>query len=202
LLHDSHSRPTDSPSPRDRSGEAGYSLIELLAVISVLVVLLGAVLALGETTNRIAPRDTDRAHAIRDAQVGLHGMTRQLRQAYQLHAATAYTMDVSVVVGGVARRFSYECDEPHPTKPTYNRCYRYEVVGGSKGDGKLVIDRVLNGPNGTGGTNPIFTFETNASGNVTYATAAVDVPAKGDRQVGHRHKIPLYDGFYMRNLDV
>jgi type II secretory pathway pseudopilin PulG len=197
-----HRRRTRDLSPSARSGEAGFSLIELLAVVSLLIVILGAILALAETTQKIGPRDQDRAHAIRDAQVGLHGMTRQLRQAYLLHTATPYAMDVSVLVNGAVKRFSYECDAAHPTEPTYNRCFRFEVVGGTKGPGKLVIDRVLNGPAGTGLTNPIFRYETNSSGNVTYAEAAVDVPAKGDRRLGHAHKIALYDGFYMRNLDA
>jgi hypothetical protein len=197
-----HPNPRSSQGISRCQGEGGYSLIELLAVISLLFVLLGAILALSETSQRIAPRDQERAHAIREAQVGLHGMTRQLRQAYLLHSATAYTMDVSIVLNGAVRRYSYECDQEHPTEPVYSRCFRYEVVGGVKGSPKLVIDRVLNGPHGTGATNPVFRYETNPSGTVTYAEAAIDVPAKGGRTHGHAHKIALYDGFYMRNLDA
>jgi type II secretory pathway pseudopilin PulG len=197
--HDKHIS-KDSRDPR--AGEAGYSLIELMAVVSLLLVIVGAVLALAETAQRVAPRDQERAHAIREGQVGLHAMTKHLRQAYLLHSATAYAMDVSILQAGVVKRYSYECDQAHPTVATYNRCYRYEVVGGVKGSGTVVIDRILNGPAGTGATNPVFTYETNSSGVVTYAEAAVDVPARGGRVNGHAHKIALYDGFYMRNLDA
>jgi hypothetical protein len=175
--------------------------VELLCVVSVMIVVLGAVVALGETTARIAPSDQERAHAIREAQVGLHEMTRQLRQAYLLHAGSPYAMDVSVLVNGAPRRFSFECDHPHPDVSGYNRCLRYEVVGGTKSGGKLVIDRVLNGPAGSGSVNPIFSYETNSAGAIIYAQASIDVPAKGDRKEGHDHKIAFYDGFYMRNLD-
>jgi type II secretory pathway pseudopilin PulG len=183
-----------------RSGEAGYSLIELMAVVSLLVIVLGAVLALGETTQRIAPREQERAHAIREAQVGLHSMTRQLRQAYLPHTLTDSTMDVTLRNGS---RYSFECDQPHPTETGYNRCWRYPVVGGVKGAGTLLIDRVMNGPAGGGSPNPnpVFAYETNPAGTVTYAHVSVDVPARGERADGHPHKIGLYDGVYMRNLD-
>ena len=58
---------------------------------------------------------------------------------------------------------------------------------------------VMNGPSGTAGG--IFTYELNSGGNVTYASAAIEVPAKHDRKEGFEHKVALYDGFYMRNLD-
>ena len=48
--------------PAARRGEAGYALTELLLVSSLLAIVLGAILALGETTQRITPRDTERAH--------------------------------------------------------------------------------------------------------------------------------------------
>jgi type II secretory pathway pseudopilin PulG len=186
-------------------GEAGFALTELLVVTSLLVIVLGAILALGETTQRITPKETERAHVIREAQVGLHGMTRQLRQAYLAHSWTDYTLDVTLRDNN---RFSFECDEPHPVESGYNRCVRFPVaLDGTKGAGVPVIDRVLNGPAG-GGTpnpNPVFRYEYKpgavAGDPPIYAYVSVDVPAKGDRKQGHNHKIALYDGVYMRNLD-
>ena len=67
---------------RIRGEEAGYSLIELMIVASMMVVVLGAVLSLGDAAQRSTPKDLERAHAIRDTQVGLHRMTRELRQAH------------------------------------------------------------------------------------------------------------------------
>jgi hypothetical protein len=189
-----------------KDGEAGYALTELLLVSSLLVIVLGAILALGETTQRIAPRDTERAHVIREAQVGLHAMTRQLRQTADLSdpphvAATGSTLDVTLRDD---KRYSFECDQPHPTETGYNRCVRFPVVGGVKQtqNGIVLIDRVLNGPAGTGATNPIFTYETNPGGVVTYVRVAIHVPAKGDLVNGHDYDVVLEDGVYMRNLDV
>jgi hypothetical protein len=192
--------------PAARSGEAGYALTELLLVSSLLVIVLGAILALGETTQRITPRDTERAHVIREAQVGLHGMTRQLRQAADMtvpphEAATGSTLDVTLRDG---TRYSFECDEPHPTEAGYNRCVRFPVVSGVKQtqQGMVVIDRVLNGPAGTGSSNPIFQYETNLAGIVTYLRVVIHVPAKGDLKDGHDYDVVLEDGVYMRNLDA
>jgi hypothetical protein len=190
-----------------RSGEAGYALTELLLVSSLLVIVLGAILALGETTQRIAPRDTERAHVIREAQVGLHGMTRQLREAADMtapphEAATGSTLDVTLRDG---TRYSFECDEPHPTQAGYNRCVRFPFdTNGVKqtSQGMVLIDRVLNGPAGTGATNPIFQYETNLAGIVTYVHVAIHVPAKGDLANGHDYDVVLEDGVYMRNLDA
>jgi hypothetical protein len=190
----------------DKGGESGYALTELLLVSSLLVIVLGAILALGETTQRITPRDTERAHVIREAQVGLHGMTRQLREVYDMTdpphvAATSSTLDVTLRDGN---RYSFECNQSHPTEAGYNRCVRFPVVGGVKqtNQGRVLIDRVLNGPAGSGATNPIFTYETNLAGIVTYVRVRILVPAKGDLKDGHDHSVVLEDGVYMRNLDA
>ena len=176
-------------------------------VSSLLVIVLGAILALGETTQRIAPRDTERAHVIREAQVGLHAMTRQLRQAADMEVpphevATAATIDATLRDGV---RYSFECDEPHPTQAGYNRCVRFPVdATGVKqtNQGTVLIDRILNGPAGTGATNPIFQYQTNVAGIVTYVHVEIHVPAKGDRPEGHDYDVVLEDGVYMRNLDA
>jgi type II secretory pathway pseudopilin PulG len=188
------------------SGQAGYALTELLLVTSLLAIVLGAILALGETTQRIAPRDTERAHVIREAQVGLHSMTRQLREAADMTdpphvAATSSTLDVTL---RDESRFSFECNVAHPTEAGYNRCVRYPVVGGVKqtSQGVVLIDRVMNGPAGSGATNPIFQYEMNLAGIVTYVRVQILVPAKGELRDGHDYEVVLEDGVYMRNLDA
>jgi type II secretory pathway pseudopilin PulG len=189
------------------SGQAGYALTELLLVTSLLAIVLGAILALGETTQRIAPRDSERAHVIREAQVGLHAMTRQLRQAADMtvppHAeATASTLDVTLRDG---TRYSFECNVAHPTEAGYNRCVRYpfDASGVKQTDqGILLIDRVLNGPAGSEATNPIFEYETNVADIVTYVRVQIVVPAKGELRRGHDYEVVLEDGVYMRNLDA
>jgi type II secretory pathway pseudopilin PulG len=179
------------PRPADaRDGEAGYALVELMVVASLLVVVLGAILALGETTQRIAPKETERAHVIREAQVGMHRMTRELRHAYQAPTLTGSTMQAAVLgTNGATRTVRYDCDEAHPTDPAYTRCLRQVFSGGSWTGGEVVIDRVLNGTAVFSATPP------------DYVSARVEVAARGGLKDGHDHRIILEGGIYMRNLD-
>jgi hypothetical protein len=195
VLDPSDIRGNADPPPSERRGESGYALIELLVVASLLTVVLGAILVLAETTQRIAPRENERAAVIREAQVGLHRMTRELRQTYAApHVSSASRMEASVLVNGVATRVSYECDTPHPSDSDYTRCVRYLVAtDGTKSGGEVVIDRVVNGSN-------VFTYTPNAT-DPTYVQAKVEVAARGDLQEGYDYSVALDDGFYMRNRD-
>jgi type II secretory pathway pseudopilin PulG len=179
----------DKRPSRFRGGEGGYALTELLVVSSLLVIVLGAVLTLGETSQRIAPRESERAHAIREAQVGLHRMTRELRHAYQTPTVTASTIEATVTDGGVARTVRYDCNVTSLSNPDYKACMRYVVVGGTPGGGELVIDRVLNG-------SAVFTLT-----GTNYVRALVEVAASGDLEDGYDHRVVLDDGIYMRNIN-
>jgi hypothetical protein len=181
----------DKRPPRARGGEAGYALTELLITTSLLVIVLGAVLTLGETSQRVAPKETERAHVIREAQTGLHRMTRELRHAYDSDpdpdqdslVVTPSTVHADVI--GLDDPVSYDCNQPHPTNPSYTRCLRY--VNGVGGE--VVVDRVLNG-------DAVFTLTP-----PDYVRAVVEVGAGGDLKNGYDYPILLEDGFYMRNLD-
>jgi hypothetical protein len=179
----------DKRPPRPRRDEAGYALTELLLVASLLAIVLGAVLGLGETSQRIAPKESERAQVIRETQVGLHRMTRELRHAYQPPTVTGATIEANVVDGAAGRTVRYACNVAHPSNSAYTRCLRYEVVGGTPGAGELVIDRVLNGS---------AVFSTPSS---SYVRALVEVAAAGDLKNGYDHRVVLDDGFYMRNID-
>ena len=78
-------------------------------------------------------------------------------------------------------------------------CVRIETTGGHQGASAVVIDRLLNKPGS--GLSPVFAYTTNGSGRTTYASAHVEVPARGARTSGYGHRIVLDDGFYMRNLN-
>jgi prepilin-type N-terminal cleavage/methylation domain-containing protein len=184
------SRGDNTQAADARSGERGYSLIELMVVAALLAVVLGAILTLAEATQRIAPQETERAHVIREAQVGLDRMTRELRQAYAAPAVSGSTVEASVLGrGGATRTVRYDCDEAHPTESGYTRCLRQVLTGGTWSTGEVVIDRVLNGTSVFTATPP------------DYVRAAVEVAARGDRKTGYTHRVILDDGFYMRNLD-
>jgi formylmethanofuran dehydrogenase subunit A len=191
LLSRGHPRRQGSPTPETRSGEAGYALTELLVVASLLVIVLGAVLTLGETSQRIAPKETERAMVIREAQVGLHRMTRELRQAFASPAPeiTASRAEASLQVSGVATRVVYDCNVTSTTNPDYKQCVRYvEAANGTLSGGQVIVDRVLNG-------SSVF-----STPSTSYVRAVVEVAARGDLKDGYDHKVVLDDGFYMRNL--
>ena len=190
------------PTVPDR-GEAGYALTELLLVSSLLVIVLGAVLMLGEASQRIAPRETERATVIRDAQVGMHRMTRELREAHSVVSpaagASAAGFDAWVPTTSGQRRVSYECNVAHPTDSAYTQCVRYDVsAAGVKSNPQVVVDRVLNGA--AGSTLPVFVR--GSAPTADYVKTTVDVAARGDRKTGYSSKVLLEDGFYMRNLDA
>jgi Tfp pilus assembly protein PilX len=190
LLPRCHSRRSAERTAETRSGEAGYALIELMVVASLLIIVLSAILALGETTQRIAPKEKERAHVIREAQVGLHRMTRELRHAYEAPTVTGSTMLANVRgVGGSTATVRYDCDEAHPTDPAYTRCVRQVFTGGAWSAADPVIDRVLNG-------TAVFAFT-----SPDYVSATVEVAARGDLDDGYDYRVVLADGFYMRNLD-
>jgi hypothetical protein len=187
LLPLEHAQRDKRPS-RSPRGEAGYALTELLLVSSLLVIVLGAVLMLGEASQQVAPKESERAMVIRDAQVGLDRMTRELRHAYQAPTVTGSTIQANVVNGGTSETVRYDCNVAHPTRAGYTRCLRYPVVNGTPGTGQMVIDRVLNG-------TAVFTLT-----GTNYVRALVEVAAAGDLQDGYDHRVVLDDGFYMRNI--
>jgi prepilin-type N-terminal cleavage/methylation domain-containing protein len=183
--------------------EAGFSLIELMLVVSLLVVVLTAVISLLETTTRLAPREQERSIAIRDAQVGLDRMVRDLRHTYRVIATTDSSMEVLMTVRRVNaagqtvyedRHVLYRCNVPHPTNADRRRCVKVEAAAAAAlpaiSTGEVVIDRVL--PGG------VFTFSPGPLAP-RYVTARVTVPAAGERADGFAHSFTLDDGFYLRN---
>jgi type II secretory pathway pseudopilin PulG len=199
LLPLEHAQRDQRPA-RARGGQAGYALTELLVVTSLLAIVLGAVLTLGETSQRIAPRESERAEVIREAQIGMDRMTRELRETYSLVSITVNKVDAWVpVLGGGQRRVAYECDVAHPTATGRTRCVRYDVaVDGTKSNAQVVVDGVLNGA--VDSATPVFVR--GSAPTTDYVKTTVEVSAKGDLKNGYDHRILLEDGFYMRNLDA
>src|SRR3954451_9373180 len=80
--------------------ESGWTLVELTIAAALLAVVLTAVLSLLDMTNRQAPGDQERAHDLRETQVGVYRMTRELRQAYSLVQTGPYLVEAHVYAGG------------------------------------------------------------------------------------------------------
>lgn len=175
-----------------------------------------AILAVLDTSARTVPRDTERATAIGEAQTGLNGMVRELRQAYRIVAWTPRSVQMRV---NVLR------DDPATSGPDYAnltvdytcggtpaRCVRREAPAGNSlpANGKVVVARVLNAATATPAERSVFNFDqspdrsvgvTAASVRPTYVTVRVEVPASGERGAGgYGNKIVLEDGLYVRNV--
>jgi prepilin-type N-terminal cleavage/methylation domain-containing protein len=182
--------------------EGGFSLIELLVVMSLFLFVMGAALSVMDTGGKAGPRDAERASAIREQQVGLYRMVRELRQAYRMVGSSKRSMEVLVRIARNGshenRHVAYDCSEESPGK-----CIRKETTIGQPlpATGEVVIDRVLNW---TAASQPVFDFPDDASGGVTpaYVTVRVEVPAAGERPDGFRNKLTLEDGFFARNVHI
>ncbi len=185
-----------------RSGAAdqrAFTLIETMLTAVMLTIILGAIISLSDAAQKVVPREEALAFTVRDAQVALDAMTRQLRQAQAVTAATATSMDVSVPVRGApgtVRRILFDCNEPHPTTAGLKMCITRTYTGAVAGPKVTVIPRV---------TSATFTYTpagaTPPSNPPTFAQLTLKIPASGERKDGYAHTVFLDDGFYMRNLD-
>lgn len=179
--------------------ESGFTLVELLISSSILIAILGGVLALLDTSSTVEARDQERTHAIRETQVGVYRMTRELRQAYSLVSSSGYLIEAHVWEQGADHDVTFDCTGTSSAGPPYGQCVRFEKGASGPGPATVVIDRLVNNPGS--GRPPVFVFSTNGAGHTTFATVHVEAPAKGALSTGYAHRVVFDDGFYMRNLD-
>jgi type II secretory pathway pseudopilin PulG len=183
---------------RMRREESGFTVVELLVATGLMLIVVGAILALLESSNSIAGRDQERTHAIGDVQNGVQSMTKELRQAFSIVSSSPFVIEVHVLRGGADHDVTYDCTGTSSAGPPLGQCVRYENTGSGQTAASTVVDRLINKPGS--GRPPVFTYTTNGSGHTTYATVHVEVPAKGERAEGYAHSVVVDDGFYMRNL--
>jgi type II secretory pathway pseudopilin PulG len=181
-----------------RREESGFTLVELLVAAGLMLVVVGAALALLDSSNTIAARDQERTHAIREAQVGVQSMTRELRQAFSIVSSSPYSIEVHVLRGGADHDVTYDCTGTSSAGPPLGQCVRYETGGSGQGAASTVVDRLINKPGS--GRPPVFAYTTNGAGRTTYGTVHVEVPSKGERAQGYSYRVVFDDGFFMRNL--
>ena len=189
---------------RVRREQGGFALTELLVSMLSFAFILTAILALLETSARVAPSDQERSLSIREAQEGLSRMVRELRQAYEVVGTSPSSMRVKVRLR--------KDDPATPEVETHSnwlleydcgvgvsgKCVRKEARPGQvpPSTGPTVVERVSNPAD-----KPVFSFETDTdSVNPVYVKVRVEVPASGERSQGHSHKVVLEDGFFARNM--
>ena len=166
-------------------------LTELLVVMALLTVVLGAILTVVEHTTRVSVEDRERAHAIREVQVELDSVVREARQAFRVNPSSANRLDIAVHRAGQTRRVVFDCSVAHPTLPGTRRCMRTETLpDGTSLTPQVAIGRLRN--------TSVFTY-TPATGVTEHVAVSVAAPASGERAQGRNHLIRLDDGFAVRN---
>lgn len=191
--------------------ESGWSLIELLAAMGIFTFVLGGILGLLDVSVKKTPKDTERAHAISEVQVGLHRMVRELRQAHTVLSNGPQSIEVLVrarkddpatpaIETHIDRHVKYSCGNTEAP----GRCSRVEVAPGallSTGTARTVIKRLVNTGEGLPADRRVFDYTGNANTfSPSYVRVHIEVPAAGERLDGYAYTVVLEDGFYARNV--
>ena len=176
--------------------DRGFTLTEQLVVCAGLAVILGAILGLADLAAKTAPVERERVHAVGDAQVALDKMTRELRSAHAI-SVEPFRVTAQVLRNGGTLTVTYDCSEA-PVNGL-RKCVRSDSAGVEPT--QTVLPRVANAD-----SRPVFTATQRPDANginwTTYVRALVEVPARGERQVGAKSRIVLDDGIYLRNVDA
>ena len=177
--------------------EDGFTLTEQLVVAAGMAVILGAILGLSEVAIKQAPQDRERVHAVRDAQVALDKMTRELRTAHSI-TISDFKAVASIYRAGTTITVTYDCSGAPVAG--LRTCVRTQTGSGAPTTA-TAIDRVANAT-----SRPVFTATTRPDKNgvprVAYVRTLIEVQSRGELKAGAKARSVLDDGFYLRNVDV
>ena len=202
--------------------ERGFSLVESLVVMVLMVVVLMAITTAADTGQVVASRDTELALAVSESQPGLDRMVRELRQAVAINPTGAGAGQCVARANCV----DFNMIGPPPTRSPYRvrlaclpqggvattSCVRYVSSSFSIAptvQTDTLVERVLNSD--PAAVTPIFRYrkkdrsELAAADSLALARTmdvSIQVPSKGDRKTGFQHSIVLHDGAQLKNIDV
>jgi prepilin-type N-terminal cleavage/methylation domain-containing protein len=180
--------------------QAGFTLLEVLVVMLLLSLVVGALMAPMVLSITDQTKDANYAYAQQNARTGLDSMVSQIRQAWSILSSGPNEVEMNVNLHGVALLVYYECDLPQ-TGTVYHECIRVQAPAGSAlpplTSASLAIPNLTNGT----ATDPVFTFGPDPVAPY-YMTATIKVPASGGTKGGLTHTIVLSSGALMRNLNV
>jgi Tfp pilus assembly protein PilW len=177
-----HARKHVSSLIRD---ERGFTLVELLAAIPLMLMIFFATFQLYEVAVREQDRDDARVRSIVQQKNGLEKISRELRDSVALEYQTSDIMDAQISSGGPW--VHYDCSG--------TTCRRWQgATQGALTTGPVtIVSNVLSAEfhtysNSSGSLIPDYV-------NPTYVTVTLRVTAKGAS-----NPIVLNDGFNLRNL--
>lgn len=172
--------------------ERGFTLVELLVGMTILVGVMMATFSVLDESTRMASRDNERSTAIDEARVGIDRMVRELRHARLVTTATPQVLTVTVLRRGVDQQVQFNCSTPMPApNATLRRCTR-SVAGGPA---EVLVDRVRP----IGPDTSAFTY-TPATGTPRHVAVRLGVAVDGGKHGGYRQSLVLNDGTRLRNV--
>jgi prepilin-type N-terminal cleavage/methylation domain-containing protein len=193
-------RPQAAGFVRLGTQQSGFTLVETLVVVVVLIIVCSALVAPLVSSQGVQARDAEYAYSQQNARTGLDGMVHQIRQAYAVLSTTPNSIEFNVSLSGSDYHVLYECDVAQPNT-SYQQCVRLQAAAGAAlpplSAGVVVLTNVTNGTL----ADPVFTFTPNGV-SPTYVTARIKVPASGGTNGGLTHSIVLSDGVLLRNQAV
>jgi competence protein ComGC len=185
--------------------EDGFTLVELLIAAAASVVLLGGVLSMLTSSQRIENRDTEWALTMQEGRAGLSRMTREIRQASSVFSAGGSSIDFAATFEGQKKEIYYDC-EVAQAGTTFRECVRVAVNYGSVlpslSSGQVIVRDLLNGTTHDP-SDPVFSFTPDAVAP-TLAALKFALPAGGtlSGSAGYSHQVVLTNDAYMRNLNL
>ena len=169
-------------SRRLRDDQSGFTLVELLVAMPIALIVVFMALLVLDTAIPYELRTREHAQALRDQEVGLERMTRELREATSFTFLTSQKVefDVHIRSAGGLRKIRYDCSSG-------DYCLRLEgPVGGTVSGGTRIVDALVN--------SDVFEPEPDFI-NPRYVGVVARVRISEDRR-----SITLRDGVDLRNL--
>lgn len=195
--------------PREgQLGEHGFSLVEVLAALTIATLLFGVVLSLLVSSQRIEDRDSEWALTLQEDRAGLARIVREVRQAYSVKGATGNSIDFLATIGGKNLEIYYQCNVEQPGT-AYDRCVRVQATPPASlpalSTGRTIVSDVLN-QTSADPSDPVFSYSPNA---ITPSVVALKVvaPSGGTLKLpsgstGYTHKIVLSNSAYIRAMNL
>jgi prepilin-type N-terminal cleavage/methylation domain-containing protein len=177
----------------------GFSLVEVLMVILLLGIVMGATLSVLSNARGFVGGDIQASHTVEDAQVGLNRMVRELRQATAVSIYNNGTLQsgatpsgnqvqATVTLNGASTQILYQCNLT-PAGSTLFACLRKTgTTFATSTAGNNVVASQLQSA----------TF---SNPSTKYYKVVLQLKSLGNiKSTSFGHSITLTDGFYGRNL--
>jgi len=185
------------------SSQAGFGLIELLIVMAMLIVIVGATLSAMESMSSDQTRDQSYARELTNTQTALARLVHDLRQATSFQSIAPNSITFQLVANGTTYNVEYNCTAPDSLGSAYTRCARTQAVAPATPPsapataGSLDIQHIANGnintfctADGSGPSGSVFWVDNPNIANTDGSTAACDEAF--EQEIGPQLHVPTF----------